>query len=178
LRYHEASRQCLAGILILLYTLTAAPAAVSVAIGAVLVAVGLAVRLYASGFIAKNKELATDGPYALVRHPLYTGNIIALLGFAISNGGWWAVPLVLVFFWFYYPPAIQYEDRKLQALFGAAWERWAAEVPALWPSFRNLRRVHGGHWSIRKSFAKNGEILIALYAVVCIVLIAHGALLE
>ncbi|HEX5419213.1 MAG TPA: isoprenylcysteine carboxylmethyltransferase family protein [Gammaproteobacteria bacterium] len=178
LRYHEASRQCLAGILILLYTLTATPAPVLLAIGAVLVLLGLAVRMYASGYIAKNKELATDGPYALVRHPLYTGNLLALLGFAIANGRWWAVPLVLAFFWFYYPPAIQYEDRKLKALFGAAWEHWSRSVPALWPSFRNLRGLEGGHWSIRKSFAKNGEILIALYAVVCIVLIAHGALGE
>ncbi|HEX5418716.1 MAG TPA: isoprenylcysteine carboxylmethyltransferase family protein, partial [Gammaproteobacteria bacterium] len=153
LRYHEASRQCLAGLLILLYTLTARPMPVSLAIGAVLVVLGLALRMYASGFIAKNKELATDGPYALVRHPLYTGNILALLGFAIANGSWWGVPLALAFFWFYYPPAIQYEDRKLQALFGAAWERWAGAVPALWPSFRKLPALGGGHWSIRKSFA-------------------------
>lgn len=176
LRYHEASRQVLAGALILAYTLTARPTVPLLAFGAPVALAGLVVRLYASGFIAKNSELATHGPYAFVRHPLYTGNILALLGFAVASGRWWSVPLALVFFWFYYPPAISYEDDKLRGLFGAAWERWAATVPALVPSFRNLTAVRGGKWSFRKSFARNGEILIALYALVCLAVIARRAL--
>ncbi len=173
LRHHEGSRQTLAGALILLYTLTSRPSFVLLVVGGVLAVLGIAVRLYASGYIAKNAELATDGPYALVRHPLYTGNILTVLGFAIASGTWWALPLALLFFWFYYPPAIAYEDRKLHQLFGADWERWSADVPALVPSLRNLGGAARGGWSIRKSFAKNGEILIAAFAVACLVGIAH-----
>ncbi len=76
LRYHEAARQALAVVLILLYTVTAAPIPALVALGLAVAVVGAFVRLYASGFIVKNQELATDGAYRFVRHPLYTGNIL------------------------------------------------------------------------------------------------------
>src|SRR5687767_8469363 len=122
LRYHEAARQAFAVVLILLYTLTAAPVRDLVAIGLAVAVVGTLVRLYASGFIVKNQELATDGAYRFVRHPLYTGNILLVLGFALAGSRWWAIPLALFFFWFYYPTAIEYEDRKLRRIFGAAWE--------------------------------------------------------
>ncbi|HEU4617947.1 MAG TPA: isoprenylcysteine carboxylmethyltransferase family protein [Gammaproteobacteria bacterium] len=175
LRYHEASRQGLALVLILVYTWTARPSAALLALGVPLVVLGTVVRLYASGFIAKNSELATDGPYSLMRHPLYTGNILVVIGFALGNGLWWALPLALVFFWFYYPTAIQYEDRKLHALFGEAWQRWAAAVPALVPAIGNFKGFRLGQWSIRKSFARNGEILVAIYVVVCVAVIVHRA---
>jgi hypothetical protein len=175
LRYHEASRQGVGLILILVYTLTARPSTILLAIGVALVVIGVVVRLYASGFIVKNSELATTGPYSLVRHPLYTGNILVVTGFALENGQWWALPLVALFFWFYYPTAIQYEDRKLHGLFGAAWERWAARVPALVPAVGNFKVFRLGEWSLRKSFARNGEIVIALYVLVCMGVIIHGA---
>lgn len=175
LRYHEASRQGLALILILVYTLTARPNPVLLGIGVALVVLGVVVRLYASGFIVKNSELATSGPYSLVRHPLYTGNILVVAGFALENGQWWALPLAALFFWFYYPPAIQYEDRKLRGLFGAAWERWAARVPALVPTLGSFKGFRLGEWSLRKSFARNGEIVIALYVLVCMGVIINGA---
>jgi protein-S-isoprenylcysteine O-methyltransferase Ste14 len=117
------------------YALTAQPTVLSVAVGVPLAVIGMLVRLYASGFVMKNKELATHGPYALVRHPLYTGNILLLVGFAIAGATLWGLPLALAFFWFYYPPAIEYEDRKLRRIFAAQWEQWAAGVPALMPRF-------------------------------------------
>lgn len=168
LRYHEISRQLLAVVLILIYTLTAEPTPLLVAIGAPLAVLGMAVRLYASGFIVKNAELATYGPYALVRHPLYTGNILVVIGLGIANGSWWALPVAALFFWFYYPTAIEYEDRKLHGLFGARWEQWAASVPALIPSLRGTGgSVFAGQWSLRKSFKRNGEGFIAAYILVC-----------
>ncbi len=107
LRYHEAARQAFAVVLILLYTVTAAPIPSLVAIGLAIAVVGTLVRLYASGFIVKNQELATDGAYRFVRHPLYTGNILLVIGFALAGSRWWGIPLALFFFWFYYPPAIE-----------------------------------------------------------------------
>lgn len=176
LRYHEVARQLLAVVLILLYTLTAEPTMLLVSVGAPIAILGALVRLYASGFIMKNSELASHGPYALVRHPLYTGNILVVVGLAIANGGWWALPLAAVFFWFYYPTAIEYEDRKLHRIFGEKWERWAASVPALIPNFRNMRGLTEGEWSFSKSFKKNGELFIAAYVFVCIYWIAQRVL--
>jgi len=130
------------------------------------------VRLYASGFVMKNKELATVGPYALVRHPLYTGNILLITGFALASSTWWACPLAVLFFWFYYPTAIEYEDRKLHSFFGTQWEAWSAHTPALLPNFANVGGLFAGSWSFAKSTRQNGELFIAIYLVACAVALA------
>jgi protein-S-isoprenylcysteine O-methyltransferase Ste14 len=162
LRYHEASRQVLSLLLIALFVASATPQPWAAGLGIPLVALGTAVRLYASGFISKNTELATDGPYAFVRHPLYTGNVLILIGFAILNGRLWALPIALLYFWMYLPPAIRYEDQKLRRLFGAAWDQWAARTPALVPTLRNTPGLGPGSWSLMRSLRRNGEPLIAL----------------
>jgi protein-S-isoprenylcysteine O-methyltransferase Ste14 len=176
LRYHEAARQSFAVVLVLLYTVTAAPLPILAAVGLVIGLAGALVRLYASGFIVKNQELATDGAYRFVRHPLYTGNILLVTGFALAGSRWWGVPLALFFFWFYYPTAIEYEDRKLHRLFGAAWEAWSARTPALLP------RVGGGaaaaagdrRWSLAVSNT-HGELVFVAFALGCAAWISREA---
>ena len=165
MRYHEGSRQGLAFVLIALYALVAEPTTQLLWIGGPIIAVGTLVRLYASGFIVKNAQLATYGPYALVRHPLYTGNILIIIGFSSVGGIWWTALLALFFFWFYYPTAIEYEDRKLRGYFGGDWEDWSSRTPALVPTFSNLGAVREGSWSIRKSSQQNGEFIIVAYII-------------
>src|SRR5688572_20761060 len=165
LRYHEAARQSFAVVLVVLYTLTAAPEPLLAVIGLIVGLLGALVRLYASGFIIKNEALATDGAYRFVRHPLYTGNILLVLGFALAGSRWWAIPLALFFFWFYYPTAIEYEDRKLRRIFGAAWEQWSARTPALLPRFGTVpARVAGDRrWALAVSNT-HGELVFVAFA--------------
>lgn len=174
LRYHEAARQLLAVVLIVLYAATAAPLPLLAAIGLPFAAAGAFVRLYASGFIVKNQELATDGPYRFVRHPLYTGNILLVAGFAVAGSRWWGIPLALLFFWFYYPTAIEYEDRKLHRLFGAAWEQWSARTPALLPRLGGVPPAGAGdrRWSLAVSNTRNGELVFVALALLCAAWIA------
>jgi protein-S-isoprenylcysteine O-methyltransferase Ste14 len=176
LRYHEAARQALAVVLVLLYTLTAAPIPALVAVGLAVALVGTFVRLYASGFIVKNQELATDGAYRFVRHPLYTGNILLVVGFAIAGSRWWGIPLALFFFWFYYPTAIEYEDRKLQRIFGAAWEQWSARTPALVPRLGGAPAANASdrRWALAVSNT-HGELVFVALALVCAAWIAWEA---
>jgi protein-S-isoprenylcysteine O-methyltransferase Ste14 len=167
LRYNEVARQALAVSLILVFALTsrATPATAAIGMGAALL--GTLVRIYASGYIMKNRELAQNGPYAFVRHPLYTGNILLVMGFSVANTSLWALPVAVAFFWFYYPPAIEYEDRKLRGIFGQAWRDWASRTPALLPRFSNARAIRGSHWSLAKSLRKNGEFFITLFVIAC-----------
>jgi isoprenylcysteine carboxyl methyltransferase (ICMT) family protein YpbQ len=165
LRYHEASRQALAFVLIAWFAAVGVATWSSLALGTVIALLGTAVRVYASGYILKNQALATDGPYAFVRHPLYTGNILIIIGFSVASAQWWTAVVTLVFFWFYYPTAIEYEDRKLRRLFGERWEAWAAQVPALVPRRIGLPSVGNGGWSLKKSYQQNGEPLIVAYIV-------------
>ena len=179
LRYFEPARQTLAVVLILLYAITAEPLPALAAIGLPIATVGALVRLYASGFIVKNQELATDGPYRFVRHPLYTGNILLVIGFALAGSVWWGLPLALFFFWFYYPTAIEYEDRKLHRLFGTTWEQWSARTPALVPRFGNLSPAGASDrsWSLAVSNQRNGEIVFILFALGCVAWVAWQAFL-
>lgn len=167
MRYNEVARQGLAVVLILVYALTSQAIPLTAAIGLAAAALGTLIRLYASGYIMKNRELASSGPYQFVRHPLYTGNILLVMGFSVANTSLWAVPLALAFFWFYYPPAIEYEDRKLHGIFGDTWKDWASRTPALLPKLAASRHADSGQWSFAKSLKKNGELAITLFVIAC-----------
>ena len=163
MRYNEFFRQALGLLLIPVYALLANPLPISFVVGSVIALAGMLVRLYASGFIVKNKQLATNGPYSLVRHPLYTGNLLQVIGFTFACGQWWALLVSAAFWWFYYPVAILYEDRKLHAIFGEAWETWSGTVPAVIP--RGLRIRDGGSWSFETSWKQNYEAVIVIYTI-------------
>lgn len=134
--------------------------------GAAVAGLGMAMRLAASGFVRKNLVLATNGPYAHVRHPLYTGNLLICIGFALASGTWWAWPVGLVFVLFFYPDAIAYEDKKLHRLFPEAWEPWASVTPALVPALRRTTPAgaEAWSWSFRQSLW-NGEPIYVLVMV-------------
>ena len=162
LRYHEASRQTLGLLLSILFAVFAQPITWQLYPATVLVLAGIAVRLWASGFIVKNEVLATNGPYAFVRHPLYVGNILIILAFAAASGIWWTFLIVVAFLGFYYPTAIEYEDRKLSAKFESSWDVYAKQTPALLPGLHNRERDIGGdQWSMKKSLTTNLEPVIA-----------------
>jgi protein-S-isoprenylcysteine O-methyltransferase Ste14 len=130
-------------------------------VGAGLACLGMLVRLAASGFVMKNETLATNGPYAFVRHPLYVGNILICVGFCFASGVWWSAPFAIATLLLFYPDAIRYEDQKLQRLFPGQWERWSAETRALLPRLNPY--LAGGEptrrssWSLRLSMMRNGE---------------------
>lgn len=77
-------------------------------------------------------ELATDGPYAYVRHPQYVGFMLIMFGFLIQ----WPTILTLAMFpilvWMYARLA-RSEERDVQAEFGDAYRRYADRVPAFLP---------------------------------------------
>lgn len=169
MRYSEFFRQAIGILLMLVYSLVSDPRPGGFLIGGIIALVGMLVRLYASGFIVKNKQLATDGAYSLVRHPLYTGNMLMIIGFTFASGQWWALIVSALFWWFYYPPAIDFEDRKLRTLFGADWENWSQSVPAVIPNSFRMRR--GDHWSFQTSLKQNYEPVIVVYTLACLFII-------
>jgi protein-S-isoprenylcysteine O-methyltransferase Ste14 len=171
LRYHEASRQWFAVVFVLLVAYFSQPVMAMLIAGSVVVVVGTLIRLWASGHVKKNKVLATDGPYAYVRHPLYVGNILILLGFSMASMLWWAWMLMVFLIWFYYPPAISYEDAKLRDYFGEQWEKWSRNTRALIPNFGNRAGSTGSEWSFRQSLFQNVEPLIVVYIAVCMYLV-------
>ncbi|MDC3240520.1 isoprenylcysteine carboxylmethyltransferase family protein [Gammaproteobacteria bacterium] len=178
MRYHEFSRQSIGIILVSVFCLETSsnsiiPYASNFAISLILL--GLATRMYASGFVLKNKELSTTGPYAFVRHPLYTGNIMILIGLCLINGFFWSFVTAFIFLWFYYPTAIEYEDRKLKSLFPDTWEEWASMTPALMPKMdlnsKIFSKLDLRSWSLKKSLVANYEPVIVVYVLVWVFIV-------
>ncbi len=174
LRYHEQSRQWFAVVFVLLVSLLGSYEPMLFIIGAGIAAVGELIRMWASGYVMKNKELATTGPYAYVRHPLYVGNILLLIGFSIASTQWWAFVLMAALLAFYYPPTISYEDNKLRGIFGEEWEAWSKNVHALIPTFGSKAGSVKGAWSFKKSLMQNAEPVIVVYLIGCLYLLYAG----
>jgi protein-S-isoprenylcysteine O-methyltransferase Ste14 len=122
-----------------LFIFLAQPHPLSLAIGGAISVLGLAIRAWASGHIRKNDALATSGPYAYTRNPLYLGSFLLGLGFTIGSG-WW--PLGIVFaalFLGIYFPVMRVESATLGEIFGTAYQRYASEVPLFFPRFTRFR---------------------------------------
>jgi len=100
--------------------------------------VGLAVRAWAAGHLAKNERLAASGPYAFVRNPLYFGTLIAAAGLLVASRQWWLAVLYAAAFLLIYLPAIELEEQHLRNLF-PEYEAYAQDVPLLVPRFPPIR---------------------------------------
>lgn len=129
--------------------------------GVMIALLGMAIRMWASGHVKKDKLLATTGPYAYVRHPLYVGNHLIMFGFCLASGLWWTFVLWIIIGVLFYPPAIRHEDRLLERLFPNEWPDWYAKTQALIPSRVPYRRDQAAQWSFRQSLRQNGEPIIA-----------------
>ena len=76
-------------IFAVLYFWLARPTWRSMALGAIVIVPGLLIRALASGHVRKNEALATSGPYAYTRNPLYLGSLLMGVGFAVAARSWW-----------------------------------------------------------------------------------------
>jgi protein-S-isoprenylcysteine O-methyltransferase Ste14 len=113
-------------------------------VGATLCAFGVAVAIWARACLGRNwgmpmtqkahPELVTNGPYAYVRHPIYTGIILALLGSAIGLSVLWAIPLLLIGGYFAY--SASREEQLLLERFPEEYSAYARRskrlIPFLW----------------------------------------------
>ena len=110
----------------------ASPTWVTMAESLVLVLPGLWLRAYASGYVRKNAELTTTGPYAYTRNPLYLGSMLIAFGFAGASGSWIIAIALVILFAAIYIPTIQSEETYLRAKF-PGFDAYARAVPRLLP---------------------------------------------
>ena len=108
------------------------PTVGSLALGGTVALIGVLVRAWASGHILKNDRLATSGPYAHTRNPLYLGSFLIAAGFAVA-AHWSLLVAVVVFFLLIYYPTMQREIVNIKERFPEAYGRYAAQVPLFFP---------------------------------------------
>lgn len=126
------------------FLLLAKPTPVALLAGACVSLLGLAIRAWAAGHIRKNTELATSGPYAFTRNPLYVGSFLLGLGFTIASG---QVVLALLFaalFLGIYFPVMRVEASTLTELFGNDYRAYKQAVPLFFPRLTPYRHRDSG----------------------------------
>src|SRR6267142_6466955 len=69
-----------------IFFLLSRPRPSTLAVGGAIALPGLLLRAWATGHLRKNDALATTGPYAYTRNPLYLGSFLMGLGFTIAAG--------------------------------------------------------------------------------------------
>ena len=109
------------------------PRWLTLAIGGGIAIIGLALRAWSAGHIRKNSALATSGPYAHTRNPLYLGSFLLGVGFTIASGQpWLAIPFAALFMGIYFP-VMRVEATHLAGAFGENYEEYARAVPLFLP---------------------------------------------
>ena len=121
-----------------LYFWLARPTWRFLALGSAMIVAGLLIRALASGHVRKNEALATTGPYAYTRNPLYLGSLIIGIGFAVSARSWWVSAVLVVMFFAIYVPVIRGEERFLRDKF-PEFDEYAQRVPRMIPRFTTGR---------------------------------------
>jgi hypothetical protein len=115
-----------------LYLWLAKPSWRTIALSLGLVLPGLCLRGYASGYVRKDTQLTTTGPYAHTRNPLYLGSMLIAFGFAAAAASWVILVLLVALFAAIYIPTILSEEAYLREHF-TGFAAYARVVPRLLP---------------------------------------------
>ena len=110
-------------------------------VGVALFASGLALAVWARLYLGRNwgmpmtekeePELVTSGPYRFVRHPIYSGLLLAILGTALATNLYWLIALGVLGGYFIYSARV--EEGLLTTSFPDAYPRYRARTKMLVP---------------------------------------------
>lgn len=110
-------------------------------VGLILVVSGIGLAVWARIYIGRNwgmpmteksePELVTSGPYRFVRHPIYSGLLLAILGTAVATNVYWLIALIVMGGYFIYSATV--EERLMTASFPDQYPRYEASTKMLVP---------------------------------------------
>ena len=86
--------------------------------------------------VTADHELVAAGPYALVRHPIYTGMLGMLIADGLVFGTWQGLLAGFAIYWIGTAMRTRREEALLRGMFGAKYDDYARRVPALVPGLR------------------------------------------
>ncbi len=106
-------------VLLAAFAWLADPSQSSMLIGLPISVIGLLLRAWSAGHLAKNQQLAATGPYAYIRNPLYVGTLIVAVGIVAASRNLWLAVIFAAVFFLVYLPAIELEEQHLRNIFPA-----------------------------------------------------------
>lgn len=129
-----------------------------VIVGLLLIAAGTALRLWAYGYLHKKDHLATSGPYAVCRHPLYLSSISLAYGFCVLLRDYKNFIAATAYFLVFYTITIIWEEVRLRERYGDEHACYAAETPLFLP----MGTYRSGAFNLDRAIRNQGLVLIVL----------------
>jgi protein-S-isoprenylcysteine O-methyltransferase Ste14 len=137
-------------ISVVLFVFASNPSPRSILAGVPIALCGALIRAWASGHLRKNAALATSGPYAHSRNPLYFGSFVMTIGCAVCGGSWWLGAWLIGFFLLVYWPVMKAEAEHMRKLFAGEYEKWSAHVPLFIPRLTPYRGSPGQPFDVQQ----------------------------
>jgi protein-S-isoprenylcysteine O-methyltransferase Ste14 len=151
-------------LLLVTFSWLSRPSVLSMEIGLPVACLGLLLRGWAAGHLAKNQRLATSGPYSYIRNPLYVGTLTVAAGIVIAARDLWLVAIFAAVFFLVYLPVIELEEQHLRDIF-PEYDPYADRVHRLVP----LRRWAGTPSRFSWALYRKNEEYKALLGFLCAV---------
>jgi protein-S-isoprenylcysteine O-methyltransferase Ste14 len=151
-------------VLLVAFAWLSQPSKFSMEVGLPISALGLLLRAWAAGHLAKNQELATSGPFAYVRNPLYLGTLITAAGLVVAAREVWLVLVFAAVFVLVYLPAIELEEQHLRTIF-PGYADYAARIQRFLPVAKWPGATTAFSWALYKrneEYKALGGFLIAV----------------
>jgi len=134
------------------------PSGISILIGLPVALLGLLLRGWAGGHLAKDQQLATSGPYAYLRNPLYVGTLTVAGGLVVASRNVLLAALFAGVFFLVYLPAVEQEEQHLREIFPDYGE-YAKRVSRFLPFSHYPADSRNFSWSL---YRRNEEYKAAL----------------
>jgi protein-S-isoprenylcysteine O-methyltransferase Ste14 len=168
-------------LIIILYIL-AKPLLFSLLIGFIISIMGELLRLWSvayTGLTTRSKNvqtgvLVTNGPYGIVRNPIYVGNFFLSLGVVVASHAFfpWFILIYIAVFALQYIFIIRYEEEFLEGTFKDEYENYRMHVPSFFPTFKPYREGSSVKTDFRIGYrSEKNTINIALVAYAILVAI-------
>jgi len=164
---------CIAVIILIIFS---NPQPLLFLIGVMIILPGEAIRIWAAGYLQKDKSLTTSGPYAYLSNPLYLGTLLVMIGACICANNFFMLAGGLAFFFFYYfPYKLRKEGNRLKKIFGEEYIEYVKHVPPLIPRLTPYRKegTKLKKWSFQQ-VKNNSEHLTFLVILAGIILISRN----
>jgi protein-S-isoprenylcysteine O-methyltransferase Ste14 len=157
-----------------LWPLSAIGVKAGVAMGVILA--GIAIRIWSRGHHVQN-TLYTNGPYALVQHPLYLGTFLISYGVCLILNDWLITVVYLAYFFVFYSATILSEEISMYNKFGQVYSIYFSKTPSIIPyRFSSIHLKDLGGWSFAE-FRKTTELRSSLlYLCIPVVLVLFSNL--
>lgn len=146
--------------------------------GMLVAALGEAIQVWSASHLHKDKNLASSGPYAYVRNPMYFGRFFVGLGITLMTHNPWVIGVYVAGFVLYVVMRVGGEEARLRKLLGQPYIDYCADVPRFFPRFTPYPKSSRAR-ATWESFTRNHEYrnvigLLVMFAILCVRIEYYG----